>query len=748
MSYFYLEPCERDFTEILLEDDFEDDSVVIVLDRATSRATSRERRDFTAKDFKDVGALYVEDVMRLADWENAYAQRLWDAERDMILAERNSFTAEQRRGENRSRQTYHKALEEAEANTMRNFDQFRRILLIRLDKKCKENVLNVVRKLQQREYIIVAEPNYIPIPENVSPNDHYYRLPITNVNHQWAVDKIRLPQAWGVTTGSNTVQVGIIGHGIDASHPELTGRVTAAPGGSTTNAFDTGTRQAGIIGARGNNSIGIAGIAWNVRLVSFAANGSTTAHAAAINQASQMGIPILTRSFALDSGTNNVIFNAVRAYKGLFINSAGNEGQNTDSAPRLPGLSNVLIVGASNMNDGRSVWNSNQSSNYGQSSVHIFAPGGGQINGADRDNITTYSQNSYGFYSGTSAAAPHVAGVAALVLSRSPNATAQLLRLAILEGSDNISISTPGGQQTVKRLNAFKAVTAIPEIIMIRGRQIRTDLTSLSLVDMGLTNSDILPLRFMANLRTLDLSDNAITDLSPLSGLVRLESLNLGYNHFITNLTPLSGLVNLRVLDLCRNRIINLAPLSGLTNLERLFLNSNQISNITPLSGLTRLKGLSLSDNQITNTAPVNTLIWLEWLFLNNNRISNIAPLNELGFLTRLDLSDNQISNIAALAEMSIHYLYLRNNRIISIEPLRNSFLLHELDLSNNQISSVAPLSMHHLEILLLQDNQISDVSSLTGLIDLWLLVLVNNPLTEDQVDELRGWLPNCMIDF
>jgi len=499
--FFYLEPCEPEFFETIPGEQFEDNSVIVILTRETSRMTSREHRHFTARDFRGVGAVYVEDLIYLDEHQNTYAQQLWEAERSMAIAERNMAIAEENmvaaqrntvateesfldlsvdteqiyhevhQGYYEARQVYYKArqayyeahqtyyenrLKAEEAYPMANFDLFRRFLLVRLDQNCEENVLNVIYQLQQREYIYWVGPNHIFRPDTINPNDPYFRLPATNVNHQWAVNRLSLPQAWGITTGS-PVRVGIIGHGIDANHEELIGRVSAAPCGRLFDPDAMGTMQAGIIGAAGNNGVGIAGISWNVQLVSLGIMN----HASGVQEAVRMGIPILTRSFS-GGERNTAIYIAVRDYyRGLFINSAGNEDNNTDisNRQRFPGLSNVIVVGASDMNDGRSVWNATQSSNYGRTSVHLFAPGGGLINGVRRDIRSTTPGSLYGFYNGTSASAPHVAGVAALVLSVNPTLTPQQVRSIILNNVDPIpafaNISVSGG-----RLNAYRAVRA------------------------------------------------------------------------------------------------------------------------------------------------------------------------------------------------------------------------------------------------------------------------------------------------
>lgn len=338
-------------------------------------------------------------------------------------------------------------------------------MLIRLDQNCRENVLNVARQLEQREYIVSAEPNFIKTPLSYvsNPNDHYFQLPSTDVNYQWALRRIGLPQAWAFigNTPTTAVSVGIIGWGIDENHPdinhpELAGRVSVGP-----YAFlplrSAGTQQAGIIGASGNNGIGVAGISWDAQLVSLSFENSI----AAINAGRDGLIPILTASF--EWGYSNSEISAVQSYTGLFVNAAGNDGQKTN---RFAGLQNVLVVGASDMIDNRSVWSPTRSSNFGSNSVHLFAPGGGLIGhtdgwgGVPRNIRTTDSNNSFAFYSGTSAATPHVAGVAALLLSVRPDATTQQIRQAIMDGVDFVpaldDLSIANG-----RLNAYGALMAL-----------------------------------------------------------------------------------------------------------------------------------------------------------------------------------------------------------------------------------------------------------------------------------------------
>jgi Leucine-rich repeat (LRR) protein len=119
----------------------------------------------------------------------------------------------------------------------------------------------------------------------------------------------------------------------------------------------------------------------------------------------------------------------------------------------------------------------------------------------------------------------------------------------------------------------------------------------------------------------LFLNNNEITDLSPLAGLAKLESLYLDNNQ-ISDLTLLKGLTSLEFLLLDNNEITDLTPLAGLTNLEELFLSSNQISDLSPLKGLTKMEGLYLRGNEISDISLLARFTNLERLNLQGNPIS------------------------------------------------------------------------------------------------------------------------------
>lgn len=369
------------------------------------------------------------------------------------------------------------------------FDEskFKQILKINLPIDSKANVIAAIDKIEEAEGVLCASPNYYESCARI-PNDNDF-------SSLWGLDDgygINAVDAWDITTGSRDVQVGVIDTGI-ADHPDLDANV--AEGWDFVNnnnitdddPIGHGTHVAGIIGACGNNVTGVVGVNWQVSLVPLQVTEwdsedsewimNTAAVVSAINWAKNNDVPILNYSGGGYKAWNPTK-NALESYTGLFVCSAGNgilnestnvnEGVDTDVTPQYPseysdesnpaysGVSDrVISVGSIAQSGQRAT-----SSNYGADTVSIFAPGVSILSTVP----DTINSTGYAYFSGTSMAAPHVAGVAALILSAEPTLTASQIKDIILNTADSITINVPNGTQNVRKLNAFEALSYIAPV--------------------------------------------------------------------------------------------------------------------------------------------------------------------------------------------------------------------------------------------------------------------------------------------
>ena len=269
--------------------------------------------------------------------------------------------------------------------------------------------------------------------------------------------------------------------------------------------------------------------------------------------------------------------------------------------------------------------------------------------------------------------------------------------------------------------------------------------------------SDLTGLEYATNLARLNLGElfyywdwppelrtNKIEDITPLSGLNLLKSLDLSNNQ-ITDISALSGLSALETLAIYNNQIVDISALSGLSNLTSLDMEHNQVTDITPLSGLTNLKSLELSSNPIADTSALSILTGLESLLLSRTGLTTIPALADLPNLKFLDLVGNQITDISGLSGMTaIETVTLFGNRITSIPALSGVPNLKALGLGVNQITDISGLSgLTSLEIVDLTNNRITAIGALTDLPNLMYMDLQNNQITD--ISGLAG-LPNLIF--
>jgi subtilisin family serine protease/subtilisin-like proprotein convertase family protein len=373
-----------------------------------------------------------------------------------------------------------------------------RLALIKLEgAKGQDLATRALLALQNHPFIEYAEHNYLHYIDLTIPNDpdfdELWGLHNDGQSGGTSDADIDAPEAWDITTGSSEVIVGVIDTGVDYTHEDLADNMWTNPGEIVGDGVDNdgngyvddihgwntitesgdpmddhwhGTHCSGTIGAVGNNVynddkrvVGV-GVNWRVKIIAIkflnsGASGTTGDAIEAINYSlalknNGVNIRVLSNSWGgggFSQGLYDAITDAHTAGM-LFVAAAGNNnGLDNDTFPHYPSSyphDNVVAVASTDHNDNLSGF-----SNIGPTTVDLGAPGS--------SIFSTLPGNGYGTSSGTSMATPHVAGVAALMLSVNNELSVSELKDNLMNTGDLIP-ALSGLCVSGKRLNAYNSL--------------------------------------------------------------------------------------------------------------------------------------------------------------------------------------------------------------------------------------------------------------------------------------------------
>lgn len=357
-----------------------------------------------------------------------------------------------------------------------------------------------LERFQRSGLVQFAEPDYLVRPL-LAPNDFQYlnqdqwNLHNTGIYGGIAGADIMAEAGWNLQTDASSIVVAVVDSGVRYTHEDLAANMWVNPGESgtdgqgrnkRTNGIDDdgngyiddvhginvlngtgnpwddwghGTHVAGIVGGVGNNSVGIAGVAWRVKIMAckfITGDGqySVSDAVTCLNYARAKGARIVTASwggYAFNSTALRDAITALRTAGIILTAAAGNDNNNNDVMPLYPASydhDNIVAVAATDRTDARAGY-----SNYGSATVDLGAPGSPVFStwaGSDRD---------YRYNEGTSMAAPHLAGACALLWARYPADNYQQILQRVLSTTDALP-ALAGKTKTGGRLNLGAALAS------------------------------------------------------------------------------------------------------------------------------------------------------------------------------------------------------------------------------------------------------------------------------------------------
>ena len=441
--------------------------------------------------------------------------------------------------------------------------------LLKFKNECDiKSILNVYLNTNLFEYV---EPNYIGSGHGMlqtTPNDALY------LSRQWSHNNngtfslspatidadIDTDLAWDITQGDPNLIVAILDTGLKLNHPEFSGRLVAGFDfvNNDTNPTDDqghGTNVAGIALAKGNNSIGYAGVNWNSKIMICKILDNTNSGfyswwADAIYFAVDNGAKVINLS-AGGNGASTLLENALNYAFNNNVSVVVSTG-NQNSVIQYPAkYANAIAIGSTNSNDRRSVpffWSTTSGSNFG-AELDFVAPGN-YMYGLSHTSDTNFNT----YWGGTSQAAPHVTGLISLLLSVNASLTVTQIKLILQQSSQDLvgdSLDTAGWDQYYGfgRVNAGNAITNV----LLSNTEYYKESKNLKIFPNPINSKNLF------TISGLELNTNYNIDIVSLDGKIvkKLSNINTNGNYEIEVENIQSGVYLVNIYNLNNNLIFN-----------------------------------------------------------------------------------------------------------------------------------------------------------------------------------------------
>jgi subtilisin family serine protease len=360
------------------------------------------------------------------------------------------------------------------------------IEVLKLD-NCKD-ILEMAKELANNKSIEYAEPDYLSELCEIKDDSNKVftgEQPIYGEERLWALEDMNVPKAWEITKGSEDVVVGLLGGGVDYTHRDLIDAIWVNEGevpddgidndnngyiddvhgwnfrcdnniiDTMDEAGDVGTFNAGIIAGQGKNNEKVVGVAPNVKIAPLQfvvyRSGSVSDLIEAIEYANKMNIKILSISWIFDN-YSQALKDAITNYNGLLVAPATDYKSNNDIHPRYPVCydNDNMITSTALIPYYHHIY---QAAGYGMISIDVGAPG--------HYICSTIPNGKYGWGRGTFAANAHVAGVAALLLSKDKSLTPEEIKEAIMSSVYRLQTIAHLYIRSAGTVDAYEALKSI-----------------------------------------------------------------------------------------------------------------------------------------------------------------------------------------------------------------------------------------------------------------------------------------------